>query len=786
MPCTVEAIRDIGDDGGLELSSSSASDQGITFNLPESNGSIKSSADTFYSNCVPRNQSRSIGNAANGKTFNEIDPLPGEKLEKYDDVLSDCDLYFSIYRIVLVLKNKEGFAIVPTLDLDTVEARDVCLQLNCKDGRIIRLKATTNEAACALYKKLTQISTGKRELFKDIYAYNFRQEVAHTQKPHWIKAGAGEIKDASRESNELKKEFDYLGYDSKKWRITEANDQFKLCRTYPQYLVVPSGVSDEDLHRVHNGRFFSRFPVAVWRCKPSGAVLLRSAQPTISWLGAANEDDLRYIDTIYNSVPSSSGERKQKLLILDARSYTAAWANRAKGGGFEGSDTYVNCDIEFMSLPNIHNVRYSFSQLRNVAHSTDDTTFLTNLHNSQWFHCIGTLIRTAMRCTEALLSGRSVLVHCSDGWDRTAQIVALCKVMSDPYYRTFEGFKYIVQRDWVGFGHKFADRNGVLNEDPNERSPIFLQWLDCVHQLWHQNPREFQFNQRYLMKLAQHSYSGLFGTFLFNSVADASAYSVQTGRDNYDADSVSIDAVELFTVWDYLNEENKQFVNVSHNPKRSVLKCKAGIPFFRLWSEVYRCTEFETAINSIVDENCSTPNITPSGQVDPDRISNISRSQSVSSLVSASDVHGTNHTAPSYPAPIHSISSGSPHCGFTNHVSRVSQDAQSDSNWKDNIDVDGLDKVSIEPEDSVLSLVFRLQKQNEHELTKRTNSMNLDTQLVDDFVSVTTVKPATNGVAYNGTQKPRINGFSTSNENGSTCAEAENVPTRSGERISVK
>ena len=141
------------------------------------------------------------------------------------------------------------------------------------------------------------------------------------------------------------------------------------------------------------------------------------------------------------------------------------------------------------------------------------------------------------------------------------------------------------------------------------------------------------------MKLAQHSYSGLFGTFLFNSVADASAYSVQTGRDNYEADSVSIDAVELFTVWDYLNEENKQFINVSHSPKRSVLKCKAGIPFFRLWSEVYRCTEFETSINNIVDENYSTPIITSSGQIDPDRISNISRSQSVSSLVSAGDVH---------------------------------------------------------------------------------------------------------------------------------------------------
>jgi protein tyrosine/serine phosphatase len=34
--------------------------------------------------------------------------------------------------------------------------------------------------------------------------------------------------------------------------------------------------------------------------------------------------------------------------------------------------------------------------------------------------------------------GRSVVVHCSDGWDRTTQIVALAELLLDPYYRTIE------------------------------------------------------------------------------------------------------------------------------------------------------------------------------------------------------------------------------------------------------------------------------------------------------------------------------------------------------------
>lgn len=40
---------------------------------------------------------------------------------------------------------------------------------------------------------------------------------------------------------------------------------------------------------------------------------------------------------------------------------------------------------------------------------------------------------------QAVAEGVSVLVHCSDGWDRTAQVCSVACVLLDPYYRTLKG-----------------------------------------------------------------------------------------------------------------------------------------------------------------------------------------------------------------------------------------------------------------------------------------------------------------------------------------------------------
>ena len=66
-------------------------------------------------------------------------------------------------------------------------------------------------------------------------------------------------------------------------------------------------------------------------------------------------------------------------------------------------------------------------------------SWLSALESTKWLHHLSVLLKSALLVVHAVdRDQRPVLVHCSDGWDRTPQIVALAKLLLDPYYRTIE------------------------------------------------------------------------------------------------------------------------------------------------------------------------------------------------------------------------------------------------------------------------------------------------------------------------------------------------------------
>lgn len=68
-------------------------------------------------------------------------------------------------------------------------------------------------------------------------------------------------------------------------------------------------------------------------------------------------------------------------------------------------------------------------------------SFLSGLESSGWLKHIKIILDTSQFIAEALVEGISVVVHCSDGWDRTSQVCSLASILLDPFYRTISGYQ---------------------------------------------------------------------------------------------------------------------------------------------------------------------------------------------------------------------------------------------------------------------------------------------------------------------------------------------------------
>ncbi|XP_054450233.1 myotubularin-related protein 3 isoform X2 [Pteronotus mesoamericanus] len=597
--------------------------------------------------------------------------LHGESTE-YVGRAEDAIIALSNYR--LHIKFKESLVntapqstaseiTVPLQLIESVECRDIFqLHLTCKDCKVIRCQFSTFEQCQEWLKRLNNAIRPPAKI-EDLFSFAYHawcmEVYASEKEQHGDLCRPGE-----HVTSRFKNEVERMGFDmNNAWRISNINEKYKLCGSYPQELIVPAWITDKELESVASFRSWKRIPVVVYRHQSNGAVIARCGQPEVSWWGWRNADDEHLVQSVAKACASdsrSSGSKQstrkssrdfpnagdlsdvefdsslsnasgaeslaiqpQKLLILDARSYAAAVANRAKGGGCECPEYYPNCEVVFMGMANIHSIRRSFQSLRLLCTQMPDPgNWLSALESTKWLHHLSVLLKSALLVVHAVdRDQRPVLVHCSDGWDRTPQIVALAKLLLDPYYRTIEGFQVLVEMEWLDFGHKFADRcgHGENSDDLNERCPVFLQWLDCVHQLQRQFPCSFEFNEAFLVKLVQHTYSCLFGTFLCNNAKERGEKHTQE---------------RTCSVWSLLRAGNKAFKNLLYSSQsEAVLYPVCHVRNLMLWSAVYLpCPSPSTP----VDDSCA-PYPAPGSSPDDPLLSRLPKTRSFDNLTTACD-----------------------------------------------------------------------------------------------------------------------------------------------------
>uniref|UniRef100_A0A8C0LIT3 Myotubularin n=1 Tax=Canis lupus dingo TaxID=286419 RepID=A0A8C0LIT3_CANLU len=399
------------------------------------------------------------------------------------------------------------------------------LDITCKDMRNLRFA-------------LKQEGHSRRDMFEILTRYAF--PLAHSLP---IFAFLNEEKfnvDGWTVYNPVE-EYRRQGLPNHHWRITFINKCYELCDTYPALLVVPYRASDDDLRRVATFRSRNRIPVLSWIHPENKTVIVRCSQPLVGMSGKRNKDDEKYLDVI-----RETNRQISKLTIYDARPNVNAVANKATGGGYESDDAYHNAELFFLDIHNIHVMRESLKKVKDIVYpNVEESHWLSSLESTHWLEHIKLVLTGAIQVADRVSSGKSsVLVHCSDGWDRTAQLTSLAMLMLDSFYRSIEGFEILVQKEWISFGHKFASF-----------------------------PTAFEFNERFLITILDHLYSCRFGTFLYNC---------ESAREKQKVTERTV------SLWSLINSNKDKFKNPFYTKEiNRVLYPVASMRHLELWVNYY-------------------------------------------------------------------------------------------------------------------------------------------------------------------------------------------------------
>ncbi|CAF1652641.1 unnamed protein product [Rotaria magnacalcarata] len=175
---------------------------------------------------------------------------------------------------------------------------------------------------------------------------------------------------------------------------------------------------------------------------------------------------------------------------------------------------------------NLKRLQSSYEKLIEICITTpdddDDDKWLTKLHACKWLKYVSKALHGAATLAK-LLNFKNIELVGSDT-DNSCLMSSLIQILLRPKCRTIKGFCELIVREWVIRGHKFLERFGQVLIDgsgnPGQESPVFLLFLDCVHQLIVQNPFLFEFTDYLLLEFYRNACYCYQHTFVFNDVLE--------------------------------------------------------------------------------------------------------------------------------------------------------------------------------------------------------------------------------------------------------------------------
>ncbi|KAM4585871.1 myotubularin-related protein 7a [Fundulus diaphanus] len=449
-------------------------------------------------------------------------------------------------------------SLVCSVDKQAAGASGCPLLIRCKNFQILHFSIPREQDCQDVHLSLQRLSQPER--YEELYCFSYKPNIHEEERRReWAFV-------------DLKADYRRMGLPNSLWKLSLVNQHYKVSDTYPAELFVPESAAPPVLVGSSKFRSRGRFPALSYYSKENHAAICRSSQP-LSGFSARCLEDEQMLEAILRSNP-----RSDFMYVVDTRPKLNAIANRAAGKGYENEDNYSNIKFQFMGIENIHVMRNSQQKMLEVCElrSPSMSDFLEGLESSGWLKHIKAVLDTGVFISKAVAEGVSVLVHCSDGWDRTAQVCSVACVLLDPYYRTLKGLMVLIEKDWISFGHKFTQRCNHLVRDPKEVSPIIDQFLECVWQLMEQFPCAFEYNERFLITVHNHIYSCQFGNFIGNNQRERGELRVHE---------------KTRSLWGYLWMNRAEFINPlyrqNHSQSQGLLRPSTAPYCFKFWRGLY-------------------------------------------------------------------------------------------------------------------------------------------------------------------------------------------------------
>ena len=353
-------------------------------------------------------------------------------------------LYITTTHLIFVSPEEKEELWILHMHISTVEKLPLTtsgspLRIQCSNFRTATFMVTRDRDAQDVFTSLIHLS--RPVAVSDLYCFQYRSKNDLPQHTGWTFFDLGA-------------EFQRQGVPNRQWSICNLNNDYSLCPTYPSLLVTPSSATPALVKGTARFRSKGRLPALTYYHGASGAALLRCSQPLSGLKGRSTEDE-QYLTCV-----AGANQHGGHLLIVDTRPKINAMANRAGGKGYESEAFYPNTKFVFKGIENIHVMRESLAKLVETCEQKTETmeTFLQGIEQSQWLRHLRAVLEASVYMADALVLGTSVVVHCSDGWDRTSQTCAVAQLLLDPFYRTIQGYQALIEKDWLVFGHKFTDR----------------------------------------------------------------------------------------------------------------------------------------------------------------------------------------------------------------------------------------------------------------------------------------------------------------------------------------